>query len=110
MALLQSAIDEVKGAAVKPCARCRLNMRAAQAILARGLPPADDGVVDDEVRREWGPSQLAALAPPALTQLAKKWRRAYAAQRLPPALEAYLKLHLLQALGRRLSALGARPA
>eukprot|EP00614_Pseudopedinella_elastica_P012275 CAMPEP_0172610606 /NCGR_PEP_ID=MMETSP1068-20121228/30390_1 /TAXON_ID=35684 /ORGANISM="Pseudopedinella elastica, Strain CCMP716" /LENGTH=795 /DNA_ID=CAMNT_0013414361 /DNA_START=96 /DNA_END=2483 /DNA_ORIENTATION=- len=113
MAILQEAIEDAKGTEVTPVPSCRLTLKAAHGILKRGLPDGFLGPNGSPARElalaESSTAAMLARKPRDVVALGQKWRKMIEAEsgtgtagQLPPAVEAFLKMHLLEAFGRRL--------
>ena len=98
IALLQEAIEKAKGVSVVPCQESIVALPAAIAIVSRGIP---DTFLDGAAAQETDPTAMSVLKPRDVANLAKKWRAQLEGD-LPAGVEAFLKVRILEAFGRRL--------
>lgn len=98
IALLQEAIEQAKGVTVVPGQQSTVALPAAVAIVAKGLPATFLG---GAAAAETDPTAMSVLKPRDVAALAKKWR-AQLGGAMPAGAEAFLKVRILEAFGRRL--------
>jgi hypothetical protein len=111
MALLQEALEEAKGTNVTAITTCAIELPVVEAMLKRGLP-ASFLPGNSVVREEASAAAMSARKPKDIAALASDWRARLALAQglgqphskvaLPPTVEAFLKVHMLQGFGRRL--------
>lgn len=98
IALLQEAIEQAKGVSVVPCQESVVALPAAMAIISKGIP---ETFLGGAAAQETDPTAMSVLKPRDVASLAKKWR-AQLGGNLPAGAEAFLKVRILEAFGRRL--------